>query len=129
VLLVCFGPIIHNALAAATKLEGERGITCTVINARFAKPLDTELLAKELPNYPLVCTIEDHALEGGFGSAVVEFANDNGIELQAPIKRMGVRDEFVPHGSQAEQHTMNGYDVKSITECVLAHVKASKLVA
>ncbi len=128
-LLVCFGPIIHNALAAAAKLEAERGITCTVINARFAKPLDTELLAKELPNYPLVCTIEDHALEGGFGSAVVEFANDHAIELQGPIKRMGVRDEFVPHGSQSEQHSMNGYDVKSITEYVLTHVKASKLVA
>jgi 1-deoxy-D-xylulose-5-phosphate synthase len=128
-LLVCFGPIIHNALAAAAKLEAERGITCTVINARFAKPLDTELLSRELPNYPLVCTIEDHALEGGFGSAVIEFANDQGIELQAPIKRMGVRDEFVPHGSQSEQYAMNGYDVKSIMECVSTHVKASKLVA
>jgi 1-deoxy-D-xylulose-5-phosphate synthase len=128
-LLVCFGPIIHNALAAAAKLEAERGITCTVINARFAKPLDTELLAQELPNYPVVCTIEDHALEGGFGSAVVEFANDQGIQLQTPIKRMGVRDEFVPHGSQTEQHAMNGYDVKSIMEYVVAHVKASKLVA
>ncbi len=128
-LLVCFGPIIQNAIAAATKLEAERGITCTVINARFAKPLDTELLSTELPNYPVVCTLEDHALEGGFGSAVVDFANEQGIELQAPIKRMGVRDEFVPHGSQTEQHAMNGYDVKSIMEYVLAHVKASKLVA
>jgi 1-deoxy-D-xylulose-5-phosphate synthase len=128
-LLICFGPLIHNALAAAAKLETERGITCTVINARFAKPLDVELLTSELSNYPVVCTLEDHALDGGFGSAVVELANDHAIELQAPIKRMGVRDEFVPHATQAEQHAMNGYDVKSIIEYVAAHVKASKLVA
>jgi 1-deoxy-D-xylulose-5-phosphate synthase len=128
-LLVCFGPIIQNALAAAAKLEAERGISCTVINARFAKPLDTELLRSELPNYPVVCTIEDHSLNGGFGSAVVEFANEQGLQLQASIKRMGVRDEFVPHGTQAEQYSMNGYDVKSIMEYVCTHVKANKLVA
>jgi 1-deoxy-D-xylulose-5-phosphate synthase len=82
-----------------------------------------------LPNYPVVCTIEDHSLNGGFGSAVVEFANEQGLQLQASIKRMGVRDEFVPHGTQAEQYSMNGYDVKSIMEYVCTHVKANKLVA
>jgi len=128
-LLVCFGPIISNALSAAATLESEHGISCTVINARFAKPLDAELLAQELPKYPVVCTVEDHSLQGGFGSAVIECANELGLALKAPIKCLGVNDEFVPHGTQAEQYAMNGYDTASIIEHVLTHVKPSKLVA
>jgi 1-deoxy-D-xylulose-5-phosphate synthase len=128
-LLVCFGPVIQNALVAAKTLEENHGITCTVVNARFAKPLDTELLRNELPKYEMICTVEDHALQGGFGSAVVEFANDEGISLKCAIKRFGVQDAYVPHGSQSEQHVMNGYDAKSITDFILAHVDAKRMVA
>ncbi len=113
-LIVAFGPLVQNALQAASVLEREHNISTTVINARFAKPLDTELLATELPRYDVVCTLEDHALSGGFGSAVVEFANDAALALRAPIKRFGVGDSFVPHASQGEQHAMYGYDTKSL---------------
>jgi len=128
-LLVAFGPIITNALKAADMLSSRHGVSCTVINARYAKPLDTELLSAELPNYPIVCTIEDHAIAGGFGSAVIEFANDAGIALQSAIKRFGVQDSFVPHASQAEQQALHGFDAESIVAHVLEQLESRQLVA
>jgi len=128
-LLICFGPIIQNALLAAEELASKHSISCTVINARFAKPLDHELLRAELPKYNTVCTLEDHAIAGGFGSAVVEFANDEGLSLRCAIKRFGVGDGFVSHGTQAEQHAMNGYDARSIYRFVLDSAHARKQVA
>jgi 1-deoxy-D-xylulose-5-phosphate synthase len=128
-LLVGFGPIVHNALEAAQTLSSEHGIECTVINARFAKPLDTELLGQELPKYHLVCSIEDHALAGGFGSALLEFVSDAGISLRNPIKRFGIGDTFVPHGSQSEQHAMHGYDATSVVAYVRSNISRTRRVA
>jgi len=128
-LIVGFGPIINNALEAAEILTRQHGIACTVINARFAKPLDQELLLQELPKYDVICTIEDHAIAGGFGAAVLEFANDSHIALRCAIKRLGVGDTFVPHASQSEQHAMHGYDAPSIVEYVRTHVAQRRQVA
>jgi 1-deoxy-D-xylulose-5-phosphate synthase len=128
-LLVCFGPIINNALRAADKLHSELGITCTVINARFAKPLDEALLASELPNYKVVCTVEDHAIAGGFGSAVIEFAQERNLQLQSSIHRFGVGDAFVPHASQAEQYAMNGYDGEGIESYIKGQLASARKVA
>ncbi|MFN4896491.1 MAG: 1-deoxy-D-xylulose-5-phosphate synthase [Pseudomonadota bacterium] len=128
-LIIGFGPIISNAIDAATTLAQEHGIECTVINARFAKPLDNELLMRELPKYDLVCTLEDHAIAGGFGSAVLEFVNDNGIQLKSAIKRFGVNDSFVPHGSQSEQHLLNHYDSASIVNHIRSNASKRRKVA
>lgn len=128
-LIIGFGPIINNALEAAETLAREHDIQCAVINARFAKPLDNTLLAQELPKYDVVCTIEDHAIAGGFGAAVVEFANDQAIQLRCPIKRFGIGDTFVPHGSQSEQHTMHGYDALSIVDHIRSSVIRRRHVA
>ena len=128
-LIVAFGPIIANALKAADILATKHNVTCTIINARYAKPLDAELLRAELPKYPLLCTIEDHAITGGFGSAVIEFANDEDITLQSAIKRFGVGDSFVPHATQAEQHVLYGYDAESIVAYVLGKRGVRQLVA
>jgi 1-deoxy-D-xylulose-5-phosphate synthase len=128
-LMIGFGPIVNNALDAATTLARDHGIECTVINARFAKPLDHELLMQEIPKHELICTIEDHSIAGGFGSAVLEFVNDNGIQLRSPIKRFGVGDSFVPHGSQSEQHVMHGYDAASIVKYIRDNVAHKRQVA
>lgn len=128
-LIIGFGPIVSYATEAAEVLSKQHSIECTVINARFTKPLDHELLSNELPKYDVVCTLEDHALAGGFGSAVVEFANDNNINLRSSIRRFGIGDSFVPHGSQAEQHKMHGYDATSITDYVKSHVASRRRVA
>jgi 1-deoxy-D-xylulose-5-phosphate synthase len=128
-LIVAFGPIIGNAIKAADILASQHNIACTVINARYAKPLDTELLAAELPKYPVVCTLEDHVIAGGFGSAVMEYANEAHLALQCTIKRFGVEDSFVPHASQGEQYALNGYDAESIVSYVLSQRGASQMVA
>lgn len=128
VLLVAFGPLVTTALRAAHHLL-ERGISATVINARFAKPLDTDLLGLELPRHRLVCTLEDHALMGGFGSAVLEMVEDLHIPLVQPIKRFGVGDSYVGHGSQSEQQIWNGYDYASIVSFVESELGEPRLVA
>ncbi len=121
ILVVALGPIISNALKAAEKLQTLYGLSTTVINARFAKPLDQALLTAELSKYDLVCSLEDHAVNGGFGAAIVELVNDCAIQLKAPILRFGVQDSFVPHASQAEQHAQHGYDVAGIVSAVAKH--------
>ncbi|MBX7137287.1 MAG: 1-deoxy-D-xylulose-5-phosphate synthase [Oligoflexia bacterium] len=128
-LIVAFGPVVAYALEAARRLEKECGITTTVINARFAKPLDEALLGVELQRHRVLCTLEDHALQGGFGAAVTEFANDAALELQAPIQRFGVGDEFVPHASQAEQHAMHGYDAAALFAFIASAAGRRKIAA
>ena len=129
VLFVAFGPVVQHALSAAKQLLSEHGISCSVINARFAKPLDGELLAREIPRHRLVCTVEDHALQGGFGSAVVEFVNQNGLGANLCVKCFGVSDEFVPHASQTEQYAALGYDAKTLCSWVAANYAAPRVAA
>ncbi len=127
-MLVCLGPMVTYGRKVAAMLREQLGLSVTVINARFASPLDKDLLAAELPKYRTVCTIEDHALNAGFGSAVLELVNDCGITLQTHIKRFGVGEDYVPHASQAEQHAMNGYDPLSIFKYIRS-VTAVKIAA
>ena len=68
-------------------------------------------------------------LKGGFGSAVLELAHDLNINLDAPIKRFGVRDEFIAHASQAEQHAENGYDPESILQFIAESFGTRKIAA
>lgn len=128
-LLIAFGPTVHTACTVAERLLKEKGISSTVINARFAKPLDEKLFMEELPNYSLVCTIEDHALQGGFGGALLEFINDNNIMLRGALKRFGVGDSFIAHASQAEQQAENCFDAQSIFDYAAAALDSKKVVA
>ena len=129
VLFIAFGPIIKHAVEAAKNLQTEYGITCTVINARFAKPLDNELLAEEIPKYDLVCTVEDHAVSAGFGSAVLEFVNDYAIPTRSFIQRFGMSDSFTPHAGQNEQYYMHAYDTQSIINYVLEQLQKNKVAS
>lgn len=125
-LIISFGPILDQALAAADALGASYDLEVTVINARFAKPLDKELLAKEIPKYDMVCTIEDHALNAGFGSAVLEFVNDHAIPCRSNIHRFGMGDKFTAHGSQAEQYAMHGYNAAAIVRYIAEHLGTKK---
>jgi 1-deoxy-D-xylulose-5-phosphate synthase len=118
-LIIALGTLVNSACELAEKLSAEQGTEVAVINARFAKPLDQELLSRYINQYDVVCTWEDHALAGGFGSAVVEFVNDAGISPATGIKRFGVGDEFVPHASQKQQHELLGYDAGSLEAWLL----------
>lgn len=129
VLLICFGPLVQQGLQLAKRLKTELSIGATVINARFAKPLDVELLSEEIPEYHTICILEDHALLGGFGSAVLEAINEHQIPLNGAIKLFGIQDEFIPHASQSEQHKMNACDAESIFKYIRSQIASHKVAA
>ncbi|MDT3698154.1 MAG: 1-deoxy-D-xylulose-5-phosphate synthase [Thermincola sp.] len=95
VTIAAIGSTVNIALEAAQALA-EKDIHATVINARFVKPLDTECLKSTIKATGRLVTLEDNVLQGGFGSALLEFLNE--IGLSAQVKRIGLPDEFVTHG-------------------------------
>lgn len=95
--ILTFGTTIPMALEAAVELE-KRGVSVKVVNARFIKPLDGDMLSGILEDGMPILTIEEAVLQGGFGSSVIEFAHDNGY-FQNVIDRMGIPDKFIEHGS------------------------------
>ena len=100
VAILTFGTTIPMAMEAAVILE-KQGRSVKVINARFIKPLDESLMTSLLQlNIPLL-TIEEAVLQGGFGSAILEFTHDHGFH-HAEIERMGIPDQFIEHGSVHE---------------------------
>jgi 1-deoxy-D-xylulose-5-phosphate synthase len=99
VLMVAYGSMVHPTLQAA-QLLSEHGIEATVINARFVKPLDTELILPLVEKIKKVVTIEEGCLQGGFGSAVTEAIVD--ARIMAEIDRIGVPDLLVEHASPNE---------------------------
>ena len=99
IALIAIGNVVHPALAAAERLEKD-GIKASVINARFIKPLDKELILKITSKTKRIITIEENMIAGGFGSAVLEYLNSVDIP-DIKIKILGIPDEFVEQGSQA----------------------------
>jgi len=86
-----------------------------VINARFLKPLDTETILKAINECHFVITVEEAALAGGFGSAVLEAAADAGVDTRC-VRRLGIPDQFVEHGERDELLADLGLDVGGIVE-------------
>jgi 1-deoxy-D-xylulose-5-phosphate synthase len=111
--LLCYGTMAEPALAAADILRREDGFNAAVIQARFAKPLDAgEILPRIASGCPVV-VVEDHAVIGGFGSAVLELASAAGISA-AGVRLMGLGDRFIPHASRQEQMVETGLDAAHI---------------
>jgi len=94
------GPMIALALKLADQLASEEGISVGVVNARFAKPLDKTLLLKQAESSPLIITMEDHVITGGFGSAIIETLQESNVLI--PVERIGWPDKFVEHGSSVD---------------------------
>ena len=97
--IIAYGAMVERALDAAALLL-EDGIEATVINARFAKPLDREAVEDTARTHSLVVAVEDHSLRGGFTSAIAECVVDSG--MHARIVRMGLPDRFIEHGNRGE---------------------------
>ena len=110
--IIAIGSTVYPALAAAVRLA-EEGISIKVINARFIKPLDTELILNTAAAIKKIITIEENVLPGGFGSAVLEFFAENYVE-GVQIKRLGIPDEFVEHATQAQLRRKYGIDEEGI---------------
>ena len=112
------GHTVQPALDAARRLR-EEGIDAAVVNCRFVKPLDEELLSRVALATGKVLTVEENVLAGGFGSAVLEMFEARGLAGIA-VKRLGIRDEFVEHATQAEMRRKYGIDAEGILEAARA---------
>jgi 1-deoxy-D-xylulose-5-phosphate synthase len=120
--LIGYGTGVQKALEAADLLA-DGGLDVTVADARFAKPLDAELLATLAAEHDLLVTVEEGVLAGGFGSAVWECLNDGGAVLPR-ILRVGLPDRYVTHGKPALLHAEVGYTGKAIAQRIEAAITA-----
>lgn len=117
IALWALGTMVPEAERLADNLARENGLSVTVVNARFAKPLDKELLLEQAKTHKLLVTMEDHCLTGGFGSAVLETLNE--ARNPVALERIGWSEVFVEHGSSAEiLRTAHGLSPDAILEKV-----------
>jgi 1-deoxy-D-xylulose-5-phosphate synthase len=100
IVIWALGPMVQDALKLAERLEREERLSVGVVNARFVKPLDRTLLLSQAAVVPLLVTMEDHVLAGGFGSAVLEALQE--ADCATAVERVGWPDKFVEHGSSVE---------------------------
>ena len=126
-LLAC-GTTVGTCLRAAERLRDEHGLRVGVVNARFVKPLDRATTLKAIEECGFVLTVEEGCLAGGYGSAVLEAANDAGLP-SAHVRRLGLPDRFVLHAERDEQLAEVGLDVDGITAAALELAKAVGLPA
>jgi 1-deoxy-D-xylulose-5-phosphate synthase len=118
VALIGYGYGVSLSLRAADLME-DRGLEPTVVDARFAKPLDGELLTQLASEHELLVTVEDGVLQGGFGSAVGELLLDRDLAGSTRLVRVGLPDRFVTHGKPALLHKEVGLTPEAIVERVL----------
>lgn len=122
---LCFwaiGSMVQSAVQAADKLK-EQGIDAGVVNMRFAKPLDKELLIEHAKRYGKIVTLEEGVLAGGVGSEVLEILDDAGLLQQCAVLRLGIPDEFVTHGDKRLLFRDLGLDTDAIVQKAAAFVK------
>ncbi len=122
VALVGYGTGVQKSIDAAAILAAQ-GITPTVVDARFAKPIDVGLMAQLAAEHDLLVTVEEGALPGGFGSAVWEALNEAGVDSR--ILRVGLPDRFITHGAPSLLHEEVGFTPERIAERVAAAVSDS----
>ncbi len=119
--ILTIGHIGNYAVEVCDRLE-KLGIEIGHYDMRFAKPLDAEMLHEVFSTYKKVVTVEDGCIQGGFGSAVLEFMADH--NYQAEVKRLGIPDRVVEHGEQRELHQECGFDPDGIQQAVVAMLES-----
>ncbi len=121
--ILTIGHIGNYAVEVCEKLE-KQNIKVAHVDMRFVKPIDEKLLHEVFTKYKKVITIEDGCVEGGFGSAVIEFMADH--NYSAEVKRLGIPDAIIEHGEQLELQHEAGFDPEHIEKTVLQMLKAAK---
>lgn len=120
------GNFVPVALKLAKYFEMEYGVSCSVVNARFAKPLDHNLLSEHCKNHELIVSLEDNVLRGGFGSAILEQLN----EFRSPTQlfRVGWPDQFIEHGSDVnELRKKHGLDFDSLVKQLSQYIDSTEI--
>jgi 1-deoxy-D-xylulose-5-phosphate synthase len=123
--ILAVGSMVYPALRASSRLQQE-GIEAEVINARFVKPLDERMLDSVFGRFDKIITVEENALSGGFGSAVLEFAEARGI-TNLSIKRLGIPDKFIEHGARDRLLADLGLDEDGIIRAVRSTMESIRL--
>jgi 1-deoxy-D-xylulose-5-phosphate synthase len=121
VAIFALGAMVPMALEIASKLEGE-GVSSAVINARFAKPIDTEMIEFYAQHVDVLLTLEDHVMAGGFGSAVLETVSN--ARINTPVVRIGWPDQFIEHGKPEDLRLKYGLSVKAALEQLAPYLKS-----
>jgi 1-deoxy-D-xylulose-5-phosphate synthase len=121
--IIAYGALAQNAMLAADTLSAD-GIAVGVVDARFCKPIDVEMLARVIKPGHAVITVEDHSLQNGFGSAVTEFAVAHHLSTQ-DITRLGMPDRLIAHASRKEQLAEVGLDPAGIARSVRDAIRAA----
>ena len=124
VCLLAIGSMVQPALQVADALA-TGGIQAGVVNLRFAKPLDKDLIMQAAATYGRLVTLEEGVLAGGVGSAVLELLNASGLLQEVQVLNLGIPHEFVPHGDKKYLFRDMGLDNGSITEKITAWVKGA----
>jgi 1-deoxy-D-xylulose-5-phosphate synthase len=115
VALLAVGSMVNYTEQAAEILKSN-GVNCEVINMRFVKPLDTNMIDDVASRHSKIVTLEENNLPGGFGSAVVEYLSEKNLKID--VLRIGLPDKFVDHGTQTELHQALGIDAEGIVKQV-----------
>ncbi|MBQ7350339.1 MAG: 1-deoxy-D-xylulose-5-phosphate synthase [Bacteroides sp.] len=118
IAVLTLGPIGNAAMQAIAEAEAESGKSIAHYDLRFLKPLDEKILDEIGQNFKSIVTIEDGVLKGGMGSAVLEFMADQGYSPS--VRRIGLPDSFVQHGTPQELYRICGMDVESIKNVLLS---------
>jgi 1-deoxy-D-xylulose-5-phosphate synthase len=116
VAILAVGSMVYPAVEASLQLLNE-GIEVEVVNARFVKPLDPKMLVRILQEFNRIITVEENTLVGGFGSAILEFAEANNLNTTG-IRRMGIPDKFIQHGSRNHLLSLVGLNKEGIIQQV-----------
>lgn len=125
--IIAIGNMVKPAQEAGERLKAG-GISATVVSARFVKPLDEELILRLAKKTGRIVTVEEHALQGGFGSAVLECIEDNRLSA-VKVLRIGLPDRFIEHGTQAVLRQKYGLDTEGIFASVKDFVEKTSLKA
>lgn len=126
VAILALGASVNHAYEATKELS-QKGIESTLVNARFAKPLDEALIINLAQRIKHIVTIEENVLTGGFGGSVSKLLQDSGI-TGVTVKSIGIADEFVEHGTQSVLRAKYGLDAKGITGKILEVLPAPEKI-
>ena len=113
IAIIAYGSMVYPAMSAAENLVKE-GIDATVVNARFVKPIDADLILGIAETHRLIVTVEEAYLAGGFGSAVLELLEEHGLQDKVKVVRMGVPDKIITHGDAKLLLAKYGLDADGI---------------
>ena len=123
IAFLTFGPVGNTALEAIKTLE-QQGVSAALYDMRFVKPIDELMLHEVFGKFKQVITVEDGCIDGGFGSAVIEFMVDHGYQCQ--VKRLGIPDQFIEHGTPEELFHECGFDAEGMVNVAMEMTAARR---